>query len=179
MGRTSHKRAANTAYELETAHNLSNPSKMNKKRKTITSSSTTKNTSLTTTTSIIKPKFNKKEHSEVLNSNSNLRPKSGLIDDIFQQKKTKKMEFAIKAKKSKEIVNERQQQKMLVGDRTDVKNLQANVWVDDGLGGKFNNDGWTGRRDEGGLKIFKAHLFNNKDFGNTRDCPFDCSCCYI
>lgn len=56
--------------------------------------------------------------------------------------------------------------------------MKDREWIDDGLGGRFNKEGYTGRT-EGGVKIFKAHLFNQSDFGNTPDCPFDCKCCYI
>ena len=46
-------------------------------------------------------------------------------------------------------------------------------------GGIFNSEGFTGRRDKDGQKIFKAHLFNKKGFGTSNLCPFDCNCCYI
>jgi hypothetical protein len=70
--------------------------------------------------------------------------------------------------------------KLLHGDRSDLERLQSGEWVDDGLGGKFNSDGFTGRRDEqSGFKVFKAHLLNKKGFGTTSLCPFDCDCCYI
>lgn len=63
-------------------------------------------------------------------------------------------------------------------DRTDVQNLQKGDWVNDGKGGVFDCEGFTGRKEEG-LKVYKAHLFNKKGFGSTPDCPFDCDCCYI
>ena len=63
-------------------------------------------------------------------------------------------------------------------DRSDLSNLQPKEWADDGLGGKFNKDGFTGRKEQG-VKVFKAHLFNKKDFGRSPDCPFDCDCCFI
>jgi len=52
------------------------------------------------------------------------------------------------------------------------------VWAKDGLGGVFNGEGFTGRRDEG-HRVFKSHLMNKKESGNTPDCPFDCDCCFI
>ena len=65
-------------------------------------------------------------------------------------------------------------------DRSDVQNLNKGEWVNDGLGGVFTTDGFTGRKQEGSwYKIYKAHLFNKKGFGTTPDCPFDCKCCYI
>lgn len=63
-------------------------------------------------------------------------------------------------------------------DRTDVQNLKKGDWVNDGKGGVFDSEGFTGRKEEG-LKVYKAHLFNKKGFGTTPDCPFDCDCCYI
>jgi hypothetical protein len=53
-----------------------------------------------------------------------------------------------------------------------------NAWVDDGLGGKYNDEGYTGRVEDG-LKIFKAHVLSKPNAGQTPDCPFDCDCCYI
>lgn len=67
----------------------------------------------------------------------------------------------------------------LSGDRKDVAQLGEGEWANDGRGGIYNNDGFTGRRDEGGHRVFKAHLFNREGFGNTKACPFDCDCCYI
>lgn len=59
------------------------------------------------------------------------------------------------------------------------KKEAKDVWASDGLGGIFNGEGYTGRRDDGGHRVFKAHLMNKKDFGKTKDCPFDCDCCFI
>jgi len=78
------------------------------------------------------------------------------------------------------IMREKKAAQKLTGDRTDLERLKAGEWVDDGLGGKFNADAYTGRREDGsGLKVFKAHLFNKKGFGTTKECPFDCDCCFI
>ena len=65
--------------------------------------------------------------------------------------------------------------------RVDVEKLDKDKdkWATDGLGGVFNGEGYTGRRDDGGHRVFKAHLMNKKGFGQTPDCPFDCSCCFI
>lgn len=51
-------------------------------------------------------------------------------------------------------------------------------WVDDGLGGKFNKEGYTGRVEDG-IKIFKHHILNKPKSGQSKDCPFDCDCCFI
>lgn len=70
--------------------------------------------------------------------------------------------------------------------RSDVEQLNNSTkkeakdkWATDGLGGVFNGEGFTGRRDDGGHRVFKAHLMNKKGFGETPDCPFDCDCCFI
>ena len=65
--------------------------------------------------------------------------------------------------------------------RGDVEQLDKDKdkWATDGLGGVFNGEGFTGRRDDGGHRVFKAHLMNKKGFGQSPDCPFDCNCCFI
>ena len=52
------------------------------------------------------------------------------------------------------------------------------TWVDDGLGGKYNSEGYTGRIEDG-VKIFKTHLLQCSTSGQTDQCPFDCKCCFI
>ncbi|KAG8457671.1 hypothetical protein KFE25_001457 [Diacronema lutheri] len=55
-------------------------------------------------------------------------------------------------------------------------------WVDDGLGGVHDGEGWTGRRTEEGMRIFKTRLLQptkKKVSGGTPLCPFDCDCCYV
>eukprot|EP00934_Nitzschia_sp_Nitz4_P004017 Nitzschia sp. Nitz4//scaffold4_size323378//170333//170737//NITZ4_000666-RA/size323378-processed-gene-0.286-mRNA-1//1//CDS//3329553417//4007//frame0 len=51
-------------------------------------------------------------------------------------------------------------------------------WVDDGLGGKYNAEGYTGRVEDG-VKVFKRHILNKPNAGYSKDCPFDCQCCFI
>ena len=65
--------------------------------------------------------------------------------------------------------------------RADMEHLgkDKDKWATDGLGGVFNGEGYTGRRDDGGHRVFKAHLMNKKGFGQSPDCPFDCNCCFI
>lgn len=60
-----------------------------------------------------------------------------------------------------------------------TSNEVKDSWATDGLGGVFNGEGYTGRRDDGGHRVFKAHLMNKKGFGSSPDCPFDCNCCFI
>ena len=54
-------------------------------------------------------------------------------------------------------------------------------WRDDGLGGIFNKDGWTNRQLSDKTKVYKAHLIPERDkkgAGMTKQCPFDCDCCF-
>ncbi|CAK9034156.1 unnamed protein product [Durusdinium trenchii] len=51
-------------------------------------------------------------------------------------------------------------------------------WADDGLGGIYNKEGWTGRHTDDNLRIFKAHLIKVGQGGGSPNCPFDCDCCY-
>ena len=116
------------------------------------------------------------------------------IDDLFKSKKEKVAE-----QKQQEVEEERLEMEKrkffksnqssgptvknakkvsLNYDRTDVSGVEKNEWVNDGLGGVFDGEGFTGRKEEG-VKVFKAHLFNKKGFGTSKDCPFDCECCYI
>ena len=68
--------------------------------------------------------------------------------------------------------------------RSDLDELNNNdserkdKWASDGLGGIFNGEGYTGRKDDG-HRIFKAHLMNREGSGQSADCPFDCDCCFI
>ena len=88
---------------------------------------------------------------------------------LRENKKSSSM-FASKAAKNIELSQ----------DRNDVQKIRKGEWANDGLGGVFNVDGFTGRKQDGsGYKIYKAHLFNREGFGTTKDCPFDCKCCYI
>mmetsp|Transcript_12242 Transcript_12242/g.16010 ORF Transcript_12242/g.16010 Transcript_12242/m.16010 type:complete len:133 (+) Transcript_12242:72-470(+) len=51
-------------------------------------------------------------------------------------------------------------------------------WVNDGLGGVYNPEGFTGRVEDG-VKVFKSHILRKPNSGNTAQCPFDCDCCFI
>lgn len=115
------------------------------------------------------------------------------IDDLFACKKERK---AVEKQEEENAEENAQRQKKrrkeelqqnssgkkirLSHDRNDTGKVESGEWAQDGLGGVFDSEGFTGRR-EGtqGLKVFKAHLFNKKGFGTTEDCPFDCDCCYI
>ena len=51
--------------------------------------------------------------------------------------------------------------------------LRSGDWADDGLGGIYNGEGWTGRRTDDNLRIFKAHLIKVGAGGGTSSCPFE------
>ena len=119
--------------------------------------------------------------------NEKQRKKSGIdeFDALFSEKKkldrqTKedeaKKEAARKAAKKARYKNE------LMSSSSSTKNQTSDKggceWVDDGLGGKYNKEGFTGRVEDG-VKIFKRHILNKPGAGFTKDCPFDCSCCFI
>lgn len=108
--------------------------------------------------------------------------KSGpdVIDSIFSEKKKKVDTPTTKPapRKSKAASGDVLQQK---GDKSVLENAfsrPGTQWVDDGLGGRFNNEGYTGRVEDG-VKVFKAHVLNRPTAGTTKDCPFDCDCCFI
>ena len=111
------------------------------------------------------------------------KSKADDIDDIFAVKKQrkaddKKQQEADQKEIKKQAAAKKANKKNLTYSRKDVEQMKEKEWVYDGLGGKFNRDGYTGRV-EGGVKVFKAHLFNKSGFGDTKDCPFDCKCCFI
>ena len=98
--------------------------------------------------------------------------KGGLeeIDSLFEKKKRTKVESKMQNdKKKRRKVNNTQVQR---------EGRTQGEWTDDGLGGKFNTEGFTGRVEDG-CKIFKAHVLNKPNFGYSKDCPFDCDCCFI
>jgi len=56
--------------------------------------------------------------------------------------------------------------------------LGDDEWKDDGLGGVYDKNGWTGRTTEDGLRIYKKHLLKIQEGGGESElCPFDCECC--
>lgn len=115
------------------------------------------------------------------------------IADLFDKKKhdqeqVKKKVAAQRVEDDKERQRRRQRQKRNNDQerKADEFSAQASYnktankesWVDDGLGGKFNAEGFTGRVEDG-VKIFKAHVLSKPNAGQTPLCPFDCDCCYI
>ena len=102
------------------------------------------------------------------------------IEQIFDEKKAKLKEEADQAQQRK--AGPHGGSKARTKHRTKSKSSKdqglAPGWVDDGLGGKYNAEGYTGRVEDG-VKIFKAHVLNKPDAGTTDKCPFDCDCCFI
>ncbi|CAD7967317.1 unnamed protein product [Amoebophrya sp. A120] len=69
------------------------------------------------------------------------------------------------------------------GSATDLFGYEAESrsWKNDGLGGIYDQNGWTNRRLNDNTKIYKAHLIGERDkpgAGTTKLCPFDCDCCF-
>jgi len=142
--------------------------------------------------------------SNIESSPSNLKPEMNDIDQLFTHKKeTMKKRRMDQIQEQEQMVEEderirkaRREDKVqgpsqggsrskhpvkksdLSYTRDDTTKIQKGEWASDGLGGIFDADGWTGRT-ESGMKIYKHHLFNKKNAGKTKDCPFDCDCCYI
>ena len=103
------------------------------------------------------------------------------IESLFDDAKKKKKQQQEEMEKEEERKRkERKQFKSMNKARSasSSTNFAGDDWVDDGLGGKYNAEGFTGRI-EGGVKIFKAHVLSKPNAGNTPDCPFDCDCCFI
>jgi len=102
------------------------------------------------------------------------------IDALFAQKKeTKKQlekESAAAAKAKKEWKKKQPPRSSPRSHNNNSNN--SDDWVDDGLGGKFNAEGYTGRVEDG-VKIYKTHRLQSTKSGTTKDCPFDCDCCFI
>lgn len=103
---------------------------------------------------------------------------SGLdvIDSLFSDKKRAKDESELKLQKEKS--KKKRRTEVIRSQKTFQRADSGSGWVADGLGGKFNGEGWTGRVQEG-QRVFKAHTFNKPNFGESPECPFDCDCCFI
>jgi Eukaryotic protein of unknown function (DUF1764) len=97
------------------------------------------------------------------------------IASIFDEKKEKKQVNL----SSKEEDERKEKEGLSQKKRKSAAFIhEKGEWVDDGLGGKYNGEGFTGRIEDG-VKIFKAHVLRKKNAGQTDRCPFDCDCCYI
>jgi hypothetical protein len=97
------------------------------------------------------------------------------IDSLFDDGKKRKTQQEATAI----LVKQQKIQKRIHKHQTVPKASQdAQKWLDDGLGGVYNTEGFTGRVEDG-VKVFKAHLLRKPNAGESPDCPFDCSCCFI
>jgi hypothetical protein len=96
------------------------------------------------------------------------------IDALFDSKRQQKKQQLNVEKEQKKAKKQQQSN----SSRDTLLSMKEQEWRDDGLGGKYNHEGYTGRKEDG-VKVFKAHLLNKPDFGTTKDCPFDCNCCFI
>mmetsp|Transcript_15832 Transcript_15832/g.24647 ORF Transcript_15832/g.24647 Transcript_15832/m.24647 type:complete len:154 (-) Transcript_15832:90-551(-) len=106
------------------------------------------------------------------------------IDALFEDQKNTKKKRKLEEEEQEQVAAQKRRAQQhaknskLQYNRHDVMQMSEREWTDDGLGGKFNKEGFTGRKHDG-VKVFKAHLFNKPNFGETPNCPFDCDCCYI
>lgn len=104
------------------------------------------------------------------------------IESIFDDKKKKEKEKAADAVKNEELRKARRKRNKTPTQSSERQagnnETKGGEWVDDGLGGRYNAEGFTGRVEDG-VKIFKAHVLSKPTAGQTADCPFDCDCCYI
>ena len=98
------------------------------------------------------------------------------IESLFDDKKKVAKE---KSPKKSESRNEKRYsprpKKFLKEEKPRTKD---DTWIDDGLGGKYNHEGDTGRVQDG-VRVFKAHILSKPNAGTTKECPFDCNCCFI
>jgi Eukaryotic protein of unknown function (DUF1764) len=109
------------------------------------------------------------------------------IESIFDQKKKQQQEQTKLDHEEEKKQQQRRSKPTKSPRRTQSQSTSTNTttstseWVDDGLGGIYNHEGYTGRTSDDGMKIYKAHVIskNIKNAGQTKDCPFDCNCCFI
>lgn len=97
------------------------------------------------------------------------------IESLFDKKKGKKM-AAISRKE--QTAGKCRNQKGQESQKSNTRGIEKGQWVDDGLGGKYDDEGFTGRREDG-IKVFKAHVMQKPNAGRTEKCPFDCDCCFV
>ncbi len=96
----------------------------------------------------------------------------GLLNSGKKKKKEQKEEI-------EELERSRKKKKKNYSSSTpSMSGKSDSKWIDDGLGGVYNSEGFTGRVEDG-VKVFKAHILQKEDAGQSPDCPFDCDCCYI
>ena len=135
------------------------------------------------------PQPSGKDHEEEASSKAKTPPKKrgwNEIESMFESKKEgKKSALAVQEQQAKEKKQQRKEKykhKQLQEETADEFASRCRgekaTWVDDGLGGKFNGEGYTGRVEDG-VRVFKGHVLDKPDAGTTNQCPFDCDCCFI
>lgn len=95
------------------------------------------------------------------------------IDSLFEGKKKRQKDDQKRKADQKQAAAKNKAKKKPPPSRSG-----KGEWVDDGLGGVYNNEGYTGRIEDG-IKVFKAHVLQKPNAGQTAKCPFDCDCCFI
>lgn len=105
--------------------------------------------------------------------------KGGLdeIDFLFCEKKKARIQTKEESESKKKKIQPDSKRVRKDSNSSSMKDSNSS-WTDDGLGGKFNAEGYTGRVQDG-CRIFKAHVLNKPSSGSTKDCPFECDCCFI
>lgn len=100
------------------------------------------------------------------------------IDNLFASLKTKKMDksFAREQQKIAEEEKERQEKKEREQLQQQIKKLEAQNTNSTAAG--LNPDPRPARYDEDGLPIYTEAALQIGKGGNTKDCPFDCWCCF-
>lgn len=106
------------------------------------------------------------------------------IDSIFEEAKKKKSTNVSPPKPTEATKDHVTTKRSFVeclnqSKRKKPKHNNPQRWMDDGLGGVYNEEGYTGRVEDG-VRIFKAHVIARAESsGQSKDCPFDCRCCFI
>ncbi|OLQ07025.1 hypothetical protein AK812_SmicGene9596 [Symbiodinium microadriaticum] len=103
--------------------------------------------------------------------------RSESIDDIFSKAKSKAASAAQPeggSKRRTQTGDGKRQKEVKKPKRGSLEDPfgRSSDWTDDGLGGIYNQEGWTGRRTKDELRIFKAHLIKVGEGGGTPLCPF-------
>lgn len=129
----------------------------------------------------------KRKTPDISASNSKSKGEAGVdeFDILFSDKKKKDQQIK-KEEATREAARKAAKKARYKSDDASSSSLKKNhttntsgtEWADDGLGGKYNKEGYTGRVEDG-VKIFKRHILNKPGAGNTKDCPFECNCCFI
>ncbi|ETL91451.1 hypothetical protein F442_10296 [Phytophthora nicotianae P10297] len=103
---------------------------------------------------------------------------SGEIDDLFASLKTEKQKKSIAEQQQKlaEEEEERREKKEKERLQQQIKKLEAQNTNSTAVG--LNPDPRPVRYDEDGLPIYTEASLQIGKGGNTKDCPFDCWCCF-